>query len=139
MQIQTQRLLLRDFSLEDVEALAECRADERFWRYATRPDDLEANAREQVELFMGWAAEEPRVRFQLAISLMDTGALIGTCGVRLRSAVLLDGAGELGYELDPRYWHLGYATEAARAMVDYGFRDLKLHRILAICNGDNEP
>jgi RimJ/RimL family protein N-acetyltransferase len=38
---------------------------------------------------------------------------------------------ELGYWIGVPYWGQGYATEAARAMVDYGFKQLKLHRIFA--------
>ena len=45
--------------------------------------------------------------------------------------------GNIGYELDPVYWGYGYATEAARAMLAFGFDDLGLHRIRAECVADN--
>jgi RimJ/RimL family protein N-acetyltransferase len=43
----------------------------------------------------------------------------------------------IGYEIAPRYWGKGYATEAARAMVAFGFGELRLHRIWARCVADN--
>ncbi len=143
MQIETQRLLLRDFTTDDVEALAACRTDERYWRYYERVDDVEAGAREHVGLFVGWQAEQPRTHFQLAIVLEQDGTLIGDCGLRRRPQLSFGGATDLeadiGYELDPRYWGQGYATEAMRALVHYGFESLGLHRIWAFCLAANEP
>jgi len=45
--------------------------------------------------------------------------------------------GEIGYELAPTHWGHGYATEAAHAIVEFGFVTLKLHRISTRCNADN--
>ncbi len=44
---------------------------------------------------------------------------------------------EVAYELAPRVWGHGYATEAARALVDYGFGELSLRRIVALILPDN--
>ena len=53
--------------------------------------------------------------------------------------LFLSGAvqGDLGYDLAPRYWGRGYATEAARAIVRFGFEELGLHRIWSWCIADN--
>ena len=143
MQIETERLLLRDFTLDDAGALAACRMDERYWRFYDRVDDIEASAREHVELFVSWQAESPRTHFQLAIVLKQDGTLIGDCGLRRRSQLTYGGATDLeadiGYELAPRFWSLGYASEAVRALVAYGFESLKLHRVWAFCLAANEP
>jgi RimJ/RimL family protein N-acetyltransferase len=45
---------------------------------------------------------------------------------------------ELGYELNPRYWGQGYATEAAAAMVGFGFEHVGAHRVWAYCLAANE-
>ncbi len=143
MQIETERLLLRDFVLEDAEALVACRSDDRYWRYYTKPDDIAAATRQHVELFVGWQKAEPRTHFQLAIVLKEPGQLIGDCGLRLRAQVPYGEDGpleaDIGYELDPAYWRHGYATEAVRALVDYGFSELGLHRIWTFAVADNEP
>ena len=48
-----------------------------------------------------------------------------------------DWEADIGYELAPEYWVRGYATEAALAMVTFGFRELELHRISSWCIADN--
>ena len=80
-------------------------------------------------------SRKPRRRFQLAIVLRDDGRLIGNCGIRRKPDN--EWEADIGYELSPRYWGRGYATEAARAMVDFGFRHLGLRRISSWCIADN--
>ena len=141
MQIETPRLLLRDFTLDDAEALAACRRDERYWRYYEPVDDIAASAREHVEWFVSWQKTRPRTHYQLVIVL--DGRLIGDCGLRQRPQVPYGDAAareaDIGYELDPARWGNGYATEAVRALVTYGFDTLKLHRVWSFCLAENEP
>lgn len=65
---------------------------------------------------------------RLAITLRADGRLIGGVGLRLN---LPHRNAELGYWLGVAYWGHGYATEASREMLRYGFEDLGLHRIFA--------
>jgi len=44
---------------------------------------------------------------------------------------------DIGYELSPRQWSRGYATEVARAVVRFGFTELGLHRVWLTCIVDN--
>ncbi|MBP1177475.1 RimJ/RimL family protein N-acetyltransferase [Paenibacillus sp. PvR133] len=44
---------------------------------------------------------------------------------------------EIGYIFNPRYYGNGYATEASRRVLQYGFEELKAHRIIAMCNPEN--
>jgi RimJ/RimL family protein N-acetyltransferase len=71
---------------------------------------------------------------RLAITLLSDARLIG--GVGLRFAFDHQHA-ELGYWIGVPYWGKGYATEAAEAMLRYGFETLKLHRIFASHFQDN--
>ena len=84
MQLETERLVLRDFVMEDAQRLAACRTDERYWRYYDKPEDVAAAARDHVELFMEWQRVEPRTHYQLAIVLPESGTRIGDCGLRRR-------------------------------------------------------
>jgi ribosomal-protein-alanine N-acetyltransferase len=79
--------------------------------------------------------ERSRTKFQLAVALRHDRRLIGTCGIRMASA----GAhkGDIGYELSPGHWGQGYATEAARAIVRFGFTELRLQRIWSWCIAKN--
>ena len=72
-------------------------------------------------------AEDPD-KLCLAITLRSDGRQIGGIGLRVDPA---HQHAELGYWIGVRYWGHGYATEAAREMLRYGFEDLKLHRIFA--------
>lgn len=76
-------------------------------------------------------SEHPRRRFQLAITLAETGDLVGNCGIRRKPDN--DWEADIGYELAPAHWGNGYATEAARALVTHGFGEMGLHRISATC------
>jgi len=64
----------------------------------------------------------------LAVTLRENGRLIGGIGLRLEED---HQHAELGYWLGVPYWGQGYATEAAREMLRYGFENLHLHRIFA--------
>ena len=83
----------------------------------------------------GQQTERPRRRFQLAITLPDNGQLIGSCGIRRKPDN--DWEADIGYELAPDFWGRGYATESARAMVNFGFHKLRLRRISSWCIADN--
>jgi RimJ/RimL family protein N-acetyltransferase len=64
----------------------------------------------------------------LAVVLADTDSLIGAVGLVLNGA---HNSAELGYWIGLPYWNNGYATEAARAVLRYGFQTLGLNRIQA--------
>jgi RimJ/RimL family protein N-acetyltransferase len=86
-------------------------------------------------MFLDQQRVEPRLKYQLALTLKSNQHLIGNCGIRLESADAHEG--DIGYELSPQYWGLGYATEAAQAIVNFGFTELKLHRIWSWCIAEN--
>lgn len=127
MILVTPRLLLREFVADDWPAVLAYQSDPRYLRYYAWTERTEAEVRALVQRFLDWQGEEPRLKFQLAVTLADGGQLIGNCGIRLEKAGAREG--EVGYEIDPLYWGRGYATEAARAMVRFGFGELGLHRI----------
>jgi len=135
MLLTTDRLLLREFEEGDWEAVLAYQSDQRYPRHDAWRERAEEDARRFVRMFIDWQREEPRRRFQLAIVPRGEGRLIGNCGVRVTSAAAREA--EIGYELDPRGWGRGYATEAARAMLAFGFGTLRLHRVTARCLAEN--
>ena len=135
MRIETDRLTLREFSEEDWVPVLAYQQNPLYLRYYPWTDRTEADARAFVGMFLDWQGELPRRRFQLAITLRDSGHLVGNCGLRRKPDK--DWEADLGYELDPEHWGRGYATEAARAMVNFGFGELGLDRISSWCIADN--
>jgi ribosomal-protein-alanine N-acetyltransferase len=144
MRIETERLVLRDFVIEDWPAVFDYQREPRYLQYYPWTDRSEAEVQSFVQMQIDCQDVEPRRKFQLAITLPDSGKLIGNCGMRRKDNSYLAGAADaneheadIGYELSPDYWGNGYATEGARAMVDFGFREFGLQRISAWCNADN--
>ena len=135
MHINTARLLLREFVTCDWPDVLAYQRDPRYLQYYPWTGRTEAEAQDFVQMFVDQQREQPRRKFQLAITLPEEGRLIGNCGIRRKPDN--DWEADIGYELAPEYWGQGYATEAATAMVEYGFRELRLHRISSWCIGDN--
>lgn len=135
MILTTDRLLLRDFVESDWPAVLAYQSDPRYLRFyewtERTPEDVQAF----VGRFLAQQEETPRLKYQLAIVLQATGQLIGNAGIRMKSASAHEG--DIGGELDPQHWGQGYATEAARAIVQFGFDELHLHRISAHSVAEN--
>jgi ribosomal-protein-alanine N-acetyltransferase len=69
-----------------------------------------------------------------AIELRESGEVVGAITITAQKE---HGRASLGYWCAVAHWGRGYATEAVRAVIDYGFRDLGLNRVWAQCYGDN--
>jgi len=135
MRITTGRLVLREFVTDDWPDVLAYQRDPRYLRFYAWTDRSEAEVRDFVQMFLDQQADRPRRKFQLAITLSDSGRLIGNCGIRRKPEN--DWEADIGFELAPEYWGQGFATEAALAIVDFGFRELELHRISSWCIADN--
>ena len=108
MQLTTERLLLRELEDDDWPAVLAYQSDPRYLRYYAWEGRTEEDVREFVRMLAGLKREEPRTKFQFAVTLRADGQLIGNCGVRKRSPEAWEA--DIGYELDPRQWGRGYAT-----------------------------
>jgi RimJ/RimL family protein N-acetyltransferase len=135
MEIRTERLLMREFLADDWQAMAAWWSDPRYQTYYEEHDDIDGVVRDLVGRFVANQQSSPRRNWQLAIVEPASGALIGNCGIRVNDPVLREA--NIGYELTPDVWGRGYATEAASAILRFGFEELGLHRIWAECVGDN--
>ena len=133
--IRTARLLLRELVEGDFDDVHEYAADPAVARFM----DWGPNAVEETVEFMhrkrAEQAQWPRDEVTLAIEHLADGRVIGS--VRLAVGDRGNLTGDFGYSLNSAYWRQGYATEAARAVVDTGFRVLGLHRIWAECDTEN--
>jgi ribosomal-protein-alanine N-acetyltransferase len=135
MILTTERLLLREFSASDWQAVLAYQRDPLYLRYYEWTERTPEDVRTFVGWFLDYQRQDPRFKFQLAIVLKDTDELIGNCGIRMDSPDAHEA--EIGYELASWHWGQGYATEAARAIVKFGFSELGVHRISAWCIAEN--
>ena len=124
--IQTARLTLRSYSAADIADLVRL-AGAREVAATTLRIPHPYTEQDAKEFIAAYAAQTvPETRF--AITLTSDGRLCGGIGFRVDEA---HQHAELGYWLGVPYWGRGYATEAAGAMIQYGFETLGLHRIYA--------
>src|SRR3990172_1464859 len=119
MQITREGLGLREFTEEDWPAVLAYQSDPRYLRFYAWERRTAEDVRAFVQMFIDQQREHPRRKYQLAITLRPGGQLIGNCGIRLKNAGTRDA--EIGYELAPEQWEQGYASEAARALLRFGF------------------
>jgi [ribosomal protein S5]-alanine N-acetyltransferase len=127
VQLESDRVVLRDFCAEDVAAYQRYHADPQYLRYyAPKVADPE-HARKLVQVFIDSAQAQPRRDFTLAIVERGVSQLVGCCS--LRTAGQDDGYAEFGLELSPSSWGRGLAVEAAGALLEFGFDVLKLNEI----------
>lgn len=123
--LSTERLILRPVTLADVDALHAVFSDPRAMRYwSTLPHESVEQTR---KLVAGMSAADPAKHLELAIELR--GHVIGKMG--------LWDMPEIGYILHPDHWGQGYATEAARAVIQHAFDALGLDQITADVDPDN--
>ncbi len=136
MERMTRRLILRDFTTEDLPALLAHHANPRLTEFYG-PEELSPEAtRDLLERFLRWAEEVPRQNFQLAVTERDAPEVaIGSCGIRLQGCEA--GVGEFGLQLASEHWGRGFATEAARAILGFAFYDLGLREVRGVTVTEN--
>ncbi|MFA6110293.1 MAG: GNAT family protein [Candidatus Latescibacterota bacterium] len=132
--ITTPRLVLREFRDEDLEPVHAYAADPVATQFMTWGPNTLDDTRAFLARCQVAAAVEPRVDYEWAITLRS-GELIGGGGIGVRGADSRQGY--LGYILRREHWGRGYGTEAARAMVEFGFGQLGLHRVWTDCVVEN--
>ena len=130
------RLVIRRFASGDAEALASYRSDAEVARY----QDWEcpypvSEAREFIASLHDLAPGTPGTWFQFAVSLAPSGPLIGDAA--LRTCRSDPRQAELGFTFAPAHQRRGYATEAVRAVVQYAFSQLKMHRVFSRTDARN--
>ncbi len=132
--IRTARLLLRPFSPQDAPALhAAVFGDDEAMRYMP-PGSAIPLARVQSALEFHLSQWQERGYGVWAVTDPDSGLLMGQCGLSYLPELKRT---EVLYALGRAHWGKGYATEAARAAVRYGFGEPGLTRIIALAAPEN--
>lgn len=133
--VETERLLLRELTMADVDPLAALYRDPEVRRYF--PDGTRTYEQTREEL--AWIIDVYYARYGYglwAAVVKDTGAFAGRCGL-LRWEIGGRTEVEVAYLLDRSVWGRGLATEAARAVADHAFATLPVDRLIALIDPAN--
>jgi ribosomal-protein-alanine N-acetyltransferase len=138
VRLETERLLVRAFELDDAPALHRIVSQEEVMRYL--PEDVMSI--EEVRHVISWLADcyqkntpECILKFALAVVLKENEKLVGWCG--LGPLEFSPEEIEIFYGLSKDQWGKGIATEAATTVLGYGFETLKLDQIVAVTDPRN--
>ena len=135
--IETDRLILRNWREKDRQAFFEMNADRQVMRFFEKTRSrAEADA-----LLDRFVIEIDRDGYGFwAVELRDAGQVIGFTGLRdVHFDAAFAPAVEIGWRLLTRYWGNGYATEAARTCLAYGFEQMGLAEIVSFAVPENWP
>ena len=132
--IQTKRLVLRSWQEEDYEPFARLNADPRVMRYFPKMLTLQESnsfAQDKAEHIQkyGWGL--------WAVALVSTDEFIGFIGLNEERDLFETPVIEIGWRLAFEYWGRGYATEGAKAALEYGFKTLGLNEIFSWTTEEN--
>lgn len=133
--VPTERLVLREFRPEDFPAVQQYGSDPHVVEFLPWGPNTEDETREFITRQVAAQEQVPRLSYGLAVALKADDHVIGGCGLCLSAGS--DRHGWIRYCLARRFWGCGYATEAARALVAFGFGEFRLHRIFATCDVRN--
>ena len=134
--LSTERLVLRRFLPEDLDAFVAYRSDPRIARYQNwevpyRP----SQARQFLQELRATHPDTPGEWFQFAVALRATDRLIGDCAAHVRADDPRQA--EVGFTLAPEHQGQGHATEAVRRLLHYLLVERGKHRVSATCDDRN--
>ena len=135
MQLETDRLILREFAADDWRDVHVYTSDPLVVQYMSFGPYTPAQAQEWVNGCVSRAQDQPRRCYELAVVPRGKTGVIGDITLELDQDQSL--MGSFAYVLHRQYWRRGYATEAMRAFFNFGFVQLNLHRIYDACDVRN--
>lgn len=119
--LETERLILRSLTTEDAEAVFVWCGDPKVNKYMPYPLYTE------VEKVRQWleTVEQNNNQYEFGFLCKKTGLLIGSGGVGPSAGDAM--IWEIGYNLRSDHWGQGYATEAAKCMIDFAYKQFGIH------------
>lgn len=131
--LETRRLILREYTPDDFEALYAIVGDAETMKHFPKPYD-----ERWTRFWIGWSLEhcEKHGFGFWAVILKETGKLIGNCGLTMQ---IIDGESlpEIGYHIHKAYWRQGIAKEAAAAVRDWAFANTDYPALYSYMTKDN--
>ncbi|WP_230036475.1 GNAT family N-acetyltransferase [Chryseobacterium sp. Bi04] len=134
--LRTERLHLSLISANDIENIFELQSLEETSRFNTSevPKDIQ-ETEEMVKKWMMENNKEKAKKFTFGVNLINEDTFIGLIGINLGKEHYKNA--EVWFQLHYKFWNQGFATESLNKILDFGFENLKLHRIEAGCAIEN--
>ena len=136
-EITTERLKLRAYKLDNWERVHIYGSNPDFSKYELRGPNSVEDTRKFVADMVEQSKSNSRYKFDFAICLKEKDLLIGGCGIRRETEI--SHVANLGWAINPEFQSKGFATEAATALINFGFEELELAVIYATCDTRNNP
>jgi len=134
--LSTPRLTLRQYAASDFEGVHAYSKDPETVRFMTWGPNTPEETRTFIELAISQQSETLRLNYHFVVTLRESDQIIGGCGIHLHRPE--HRGAEIGYCFNKSFWHQGFATETAAALLKFGFLRLDLHRIIATCDPRNK-
>lgn len=136
MEMRSERLLIREPAKNDIEILSKELSNDKI--YATTYGIPRNFSKDYAKWWVNFVKSSRKNKTGYEFVIYDTkGEFIGCCAV---NGINKDcNRGNLTYLIKPELWGKGYATEAGKLMLDFGFNVLGLERISGICMAENIP
>jgi RimJ/RimL family protein N-acetyltransferase len=136
--IETERLILRKYDEKDLLDILEYSSHPDFWTSRNLDwEPTEEGIRNYWEMQGVIEPEADPEWMALVIELKEQERVIGNTGIGVIHSYGANRQGTIGWLLGVAYRGLGYATEAAKALLAFGFTEMRLHRIIARTGRDN--
>lgn len=133
VQLQGKRVRLREFRPDDLNPSLSVVSDDRVTRWLSFDTLTPEQQAERLAGAIERTTHNPRTEYYLAVTTHNNDNLIGFTRLALSGVH----AAKLGYAIAADHWGHGYATDATRTMINFGFSALNLHRITAAIGPDN--
>lgn len=135
--LETKRLFLRTFQEKDVESLIAINQDPKVMQFFPAIPTRE----ETIAFIDRIISHQEENNFSLyATEIKNTGEMIGFVGLFTATfQAHFTPAIEIGWRLSSKHWNQGYATEAAKAVLNYAFRQLDLVEVVSFTSALNKP
>ncbi len=134
-ELETERLVIRRMEYDDADDFFEIYENNDVTEYLdwTGPES-EETAEMLIDYFNNQFDSMSAIRW--GIEEKDSGILIGTMVLH---DFIKEGIADLGYDLNRKFWKKGFMTEAMKAVLDFSFKQMGLHRVQCLISPDNTP
>jgi ribosomal-protein-alanine N-acetyltransferase len=141
VRIETSRLVIREMEERDADAFLAYVNDPEIDRFGADPEATNlAHALSVIRFARKQISKRRRASFRFGIEAIESNGLIGDCTLNLRYRGLFQPSPDIatiGFELHRKDWGHGYATEAARSILDFAFAEMGVVTVYGGCHPEN--